>query len=89
MKVEGIKTTHENVTLNVRMQDILDGIEKELKKTFKVGATWYINRERVWEDWYDTGHGSGLTTEHRSATVQEIEAMNALTILENMLKDAQ
>lgn len=51
----------------------------------------YINAAFKWESWYDTGHGSGITTIYRAATSYEVELYNStnniIEILKNRLPD--
>jgi len=78
MQVKGTRVTREAVEIEVSPSDILDVLGKQLKQKWRVGHDWYINDKEHWEEWVDTGHGSGLTTVNRPATSEEMRAMRAL-----------
>lgn len=81
MKVKGVERVSKAVEVDIDPCDILDQLSDALKRKYDVGRDWYIAYSGKWEDWYDTGHGSGLTTEHREATVEEVEIFSALKII--------
>jgi len=81
MRVKGIERISKNVEIDVDPCDVIDQLSVALKQKYGINPDWYINSEGFWEDWYDTGHGSGLTSTHRRATVQEVEIFAALKIV--------
>lgn len=81
MKVKGVERISKSVEIDIDICDVIDQLNHALKRKYGVDTDWYINNKGQWEDWYDTGHGSGLTTKHRDATVEEVEIFAALKIV--------
>lgn len=83
MSVEVVK--RKTVSVNVKPADVL----KQLKREWLISVKHideYINKDGVWETWYDTGHGSGMYSTHGIATEQEKEMDKAFSILEGYVK---
>ena len=86
MKIKGTKRTIDHIDVEVAPFDALKAIEHVLKEKYRVGQDWYINRNGQWEEWTDTGHGSGLTDIHRYATDEELEVAKALSTLKDAMR---
>jgi hypothetical protein len=71
MRVNGTITSVIQESVEVNPSDVISQIKLDWMKSIDVCSYWYINQEGVWEDWEDT-HGSGITNEHRQATLDEI-----------------
>ncbi|MEG0870607.1 MAG: hypothetical protein RSG77_26730 [Hafnia sp.] len=87
MQVEAVVTRREKTTVTVNPKDIIEKYKvRWLAELKMVGC--YINTEGTWEEWENTGHGSGLYTTHRKATEEEIKIADAFkTVLGLKIKD--
>jgi hypothetical protein len=81
MRIKAVERINKTVQVEINPCDVLDQLSQEIKNKYGVGSDWYINDKGQWEDWYDTGHGSGLTTKHRDASVFEVEIFSALKLI--------
>lgn len=80
MKVDGSVTTIERVTVDITAASMIDAMQKQwLIDIGQVGN--YINQNGEWEEWTDTGHGSGITEIVRAATESEIDIIHAFKTL--------
>lgn len=66
------------VSVNIKPEEVLQRLFANWINTVNSKAE-YINQEGYWESWYDTGHGSGLTTTYNKATDEELEIMHSFT----------
>ena len=46
----------------------------------------YINSDGIWEDWTDTGHGSGLYDRFGQATPEQITILKSFDFMTTMAK---
>ncbi|MND58564.1 hypothetical protein D3C80_497260 [compost metagenome] len=70
MQMTGSVTRVETVKVDISPRDMIDAMEKRWLSDIKQSGN-YINRKGEWEDWTDTGHGSGITEIIREATDDE------------------
>lgn len=70
MKIEGRETTTRSVQVDVYLPNVIKKLEEMYQRQQKVPRGAYINAQTGnWEDWTDTGHGSGLTDVIRPAKI--------------------
>ena len=70
MEMKGSVTRVETVKVDISPRDMLEAMQKKWLQDIKQGGN-YINSKGHWEDWTDTGHGSGITETYREATDEE------------------
>lgn len=80
MQMTGSVTRVEKVKVDISPIDMIDAMEKRWLSNIKQSGN-YINRNGEWEDWLDTGHGSGITKIIRGATESEIAISKAFQTL--------
>ena len=80
MQMTGSVTRVEAVKVDISPRNMIDAMEKQWLCDIKQGGN-YINRKGEWEDWIDTGHGSGITKIIREATDDEIVISQAFQTL--------
>lgn len=73
MIIHGKRKIVEDVNVEIVPHEFLNKLFKSCMSKIYKGEGEYINKDGVWEDWYDTGHGSGMTTKHETATQEQIE----------------
>ena len=85
MKVEGTRTIHEQVEIEITPSELFALLYDEVwKKTERPEGFTYINDKGVWEHW-ENGHGSGYTTYGRVATPDELAIDAALVLISKTL----
>lgn len=85
MKVSGVKTQVENIEVNIDLKRTLRQLEDSCMSAIYSGEGEYINKDNVWESWYDTGHGSGLTTIYEKATQEQIDLQDAFKFIHTFI----
>lgn len=83
MSVEVVE--RKTVNVNVNPADVLEQLKREWLTSVKHAGD-YINKDGVWESWYDTGHGSGMYSTHGTATEHEKEIVKAFKLIEDYVK---
>lgn len=71
MQVSAERVKKETIKVNVNPVDVIEKLRLQWHLNIGVGSSDYINSNGFWEDWTDTGHGSGLTRVGRQATPEE------------------
>lgn len=80
MQMTGSVTRVETVKVDISPRDMIDAMEKRWLSDIKQSGN-YINQKGEWEDWTDTGHGSGITEIIREATDDEKSISQAFRTL--------
>ena len=75
MQIKGTKTVSEVV--EVHIDALADGIERYVRDKHNLGDH-YVTAAGDEESWYDTGHGSGLTTDFGKPTDERMRAFKFL-----------
>ena len=70
MRMQGSVTKVETVDVDISPSAMVDALDKQWHCDIKMFGH-YINLDGFWEDWTDTGHGSGITKVLREATEEE------------------
>ncbi|UOL48730.1 hypothetical protein [Pseudomonas phage Astolliot] len=70
MKIDGLVTKVETVRVDIAASDMIETLNKQWLVDIGQAGN-YISSEGKWEDWIDTGHGSGITKVLRDATDEE------------------
>lgn len=86
MKVRGTQIIRQNVDVEVSTREIFSTLKHLLLQKWNAPGE-YINKGGKWEEWTDTGHGSGLTDIHRDATQEEKDGMKAIDTLRELFKN--
>lgn len=89
MKVRGIKTTSEQVIIDISPKELFDTLKKELLSKIIPSVAQghdavYINGDGHWESW-DNGRGSGDTEVYRRAHPAELKAMTLIKEFESLV----
>jgi hypothetical protein len=71
MLVEATHVERKKVTVDVDAVAVIDKLQRFWQNSIGHCGR-YINRDNQWEDWTDTGHGSGLTERFGPATAEQI-----------------
>lgn len=85
MIVQGVVTKRETVSIDVNPRDVLKKLKCEWLNSISHSGH-YINSDEVWEDWTDTGHGSGLYERFGKATQEQINTLNAFALVDRVIK---
>lgn len=72
MYVIGKHTTVSSVKVEIDPLDVIKQLYGKWLASIGQLPDRYINKDGVWEDWTDTGHGSGLTSFYGQATPEEV-----------------
>jgi len=75
MQIKGTKTIHE--VIDVNMNTLVDAITQHVRNKYQLGDH-YVTAAGDEESWYDTGHGSGLTTDFGKPTGERMRAFKFL-----------
>ena len=86
MKVSGKITTVKNETVEIDPSEVTKQLKLDWMKRIGIYGFCYLNKSnQMWEDWENTGHGSGITTEYRKATEDEIQIWDMFEQLEDFM----
>jgi len=86
MRIKAEVVESRTASVNINPVDVLSQLEQAWKSS-TVQKGEYINSEGMWESWYDTGHGSGITNVYNEATAKEKEIMRAFKTIDNVIRD--
>lgn len=71
----------ETLTQVCNMLEMLNTLHKAVLDKYRPSGGDFINKQGIWESWWDSGHGSGLTDYHGDAPPDVIALDKAFDLI--------